>query len=570
MRGKRGEIIFSVLILVLFFVSAFWLFAAREEEAGRSIYSALRLVDKVLVEIHSAYVDPLDLEKLMLAGIRGFFSALDPYSQFFQKEEYEEMKIDTRGKFEGIGIVLGIRDNRLTVISPIEGGPSYKLGIKAGDKIMYIDNKSTKGMGVDDAVRLLRGPKGTVVTVKVKREGEPELIEYVITRDVIEIKAVPYWGMTADSIGYIRLARYSDNATREVREAIRGLEEMNVKGIILDLRSNPGGLLREAVGVASLFLEEGSLVVFTMGQDSTDRRDYRAYSRYSWTEKPLVVIVDKGSASASEITAGAIQDNDRGVILGERTFGKGLVQSIIPLPENNALKLTTAKYYIPSGRSIQKEDYLKKPTSAILSRYSKEASEEDSSDEEDEEEQDEIPYRTIGGRIVYGGGGITPDVPFKPPKLTKLETELERKALFFDFAVHYTAYHKNITPDFEVDEQILEAFKEFLEAREFTYKTRVEEELDKLKEIVADYEYSESLTLGIADLKTLAESEKKKDFERSREYIEMGIKREIVAKLWGEKMKYEKALLPYDPSIAKARELILDEERYFSLLNPRK
>ena len=192
MNNKRKQVLITVLISVVFFLSAFWLYAERANESGKSIYSVIKLVDKVMVEIHSEYVDPLNLEKLMLAGMRGLLSSLDPYSQFFQKEQYEEMKIDTQGEFQGIGVVIGMRENRLTVISPIEGGPSYQLGIQAGDKIMYIEGKSTKGMGVDDAVKLLRGPKGTKVTIKVKREGDPELIEYTITRDVIEIKAVPY------------------------------------------------------------------------------------------------------------------------------------------------------------------------------------------------------------------------------------------------------------------------------------------------------------------------------------------------------------------------------------------
>ncbi len=570
---KKTGLIAIIVLLVL----SFWILQGQIAQNKGNIYAGLKLLDQVIVKAHTFYVDPIDVDKFIKAGIRGALAALDPYTQFFDQKEYEDLKIDTGGKFEGVGLTIGIRDNVLTVISPIEGGPAYKLGIKAGDQIIKIEGKSTKGITIDEAVQKLRGPKGTTVTITIRREGEPELLDYTITRDVIEIKAVPFYGLVEPEIGYVRLARYSETAEKELREAILELKRKGAKSLILDLRGNPGGLLREAVDVSSLFLERGSLVVYTMGKNS-ERENYTTYIDGLWTKEPLIVLVDGGTASAAEITAGAIQDNDKGIILGERTFGKGLVQSVLPLQENNALKITTSKYYMPSGRSIQKEDYLKRKDIAIISKYQSEAGKEEEEDIEtietspdttDTTEQLGEPYKTlVNKRTVYGGGGITPDYRFKPPRIGKLETELERKTLFFNFAVHYIATHKNITPQFEITDEVLNEFKSYLKEKNFTYKSRAEEELENLIKIANESGYSEETKKEIERLKQILEKEKELEFEKAKEYIVMALKREILGNLYGDTARYQYSILPYDPTIKEACKLLKDKAKYTSILKP--
>ncbi len=543
---------------------------------GTNIYKQLKLLDKIVTVIYTDYVDPIDYRKLIKGAIDGMTSTLDPHTVFFTPRQYEELKIDTRGSFGGLGIVIGIRDGWLTVISPMEGTPAYRAGIQAGDRIIKIEGKSTKGITVEQAVRKLRGEPGTQVTITIEREGEPKPFDVTITRDIIEIKPVPFYGMTERGVGYIRLISFSEDASDAVKKALQELVAQGAKGIILDLRNNPGGLLRQAVAVAGLFLPQDALVVYTKGRSPFQTREYYTDKPGVYPDGPLVVLVDGGSASASEIVSGAIQDHDRGVIVGTRTFGKGLVQSVRPLLEGTALKITTAKYFIPSGRCIQKEYYIHNRKCAIitdtLSWNPEELDPWDfSSEPADTDTTEERPvYYTEGGRVVYGGGGISPDVEYEPPKMTKLEVELERKGLFFAFAVHYTAQHKGEikSPDFEVTDEMLREFREFLREKEFDYKTRAEEILDQIDSIAVEDSLSEETMEMIAQLHRQLQLEREREFERSKDYIKRAIRREIISKLWGEKERYRQIVLKEDSEIKLAEDIILDSARYQSYLTP--
>ncbi|OQX89765.1 MAG: hypothetical protein B6D65_01545 [candidate division Zixibacteria bacterium 4484_93] len=556
-----------ILLAALILLSIGSLFALRDEE---NLYSSIRLVGRIITETYTKYVDDFDLQKAIEAGISGMLSTLDPHTVYFEEKQYEDLKVDTRGKFEGLGIVIGIRDNVLTVISPIEGTPAYRMGVRAGDQIVKIEGKSTRGIIIEQAVKKLRGPRGTKVTISIRRPGEPKLLDYTITRDVIEIKSVPFYGMIDDEIGYIRLTRFSQDASTEVAEALKSLKEEGMKSLIFDLRSNPGGLLRQAVEVAGLFLPENSLIVSTRGRKSYHSQDFRSFAPPEFDEGKLVVLVNPGSASASEIVAGAIQDNDRGLTLGQETFGKGLVQSVIDLGNNTALKITTAKYYIPSGRCIQKENYLKRKETAIYSRYYTGEEEEKLPEEEEETEEDttrELFY-TLGGRVVYGGGGITPDVKVEQQKLNRLEIELERKSMFFGFAIEYTKTHKELSPDFEVTDEMLDEFKEYLTRSEFEFKTRPQEELENLKKILDESDVDSSAYESLIPFEKILENEKEEEFGESIDYIKHSIKREIVSALWGEKERYRQTVLKYDPDIKKAVEILGtpgEYEKYFAL-----
>ncbi len=555
--------------------------------AESNLLKDLKLINKVINEVYENYVDPIDTHKFVLAGIQGLLGGLDQHTVYFEPKDYEDLKTSTSGEFGGLGMVIGIRDRILTVISPMEGTPAYRVGLKGGDKIVAIDGKPTKGMSTEDAVEVLRGEPGTEVTITIVRAGEPDPLDYNITRDIIHIDAVPFAGIVQDSIGYIRLARFSDDAAAEVRAAVDSLEREGMKALIFDLRSNPGGLLGQAVEVASIFLTPGDMVVYTKGKSDYHYREYHSRWGSDYSNGPLVVLVNGGSASASEIVAGAIQDHDRGIILGSRTFGKGLVQSVIPLYDGDALKITTAHYYIPSGRCIQKEDYLDRPESVVLVPESeKEKTEEKSEDEiegrwweheesifDEEESGERIPegapiFYTEKGRIVYGGGGITPDVFFESEKMSRLMVELERKGMFFDFAVEYTVEHSNIPPDFSVDEEIFDAFLHYLEESDFSYKTLVETRLEEAESTAVRLEYGEEIIKKLDELYAVVEGEKVKDFERNREHIERSLRREIVSKLWGEDANYQYVMLDTDSAIAKAFELLSDSDEYYSLLEP--
>lgn len=573
----------NVLVILTLLLTISLAVVVLAQSSGSNIFKDIKLITDIITKVSVSYVDPIDTHKFIIGGIRGLLSGLDQHTVYMTPKDFEDLKTRTSGEFGGLGILLGMRDNILTVISPMEGTPAYRMGIKAGDKIVAIEGKPTKGMSTDDAVAVLRGEPGTKVTITILRAGEPDPIEYTITRDIIHIDAVPFAGMTQDSIGYIRLATFSEDAGTEVRMAVDSLNRIGMKALIFDLRSNPGGLLNQAVDVASVFLKKGDLVVYTKGKSKSEYREYKTYWSGGFTEKPLIILIDGGSASASEIVAGAIQDNDRGLIVGTRTFGKGLVQSVIPL-EEGALKITTAHYYIPSGRCIQKEDYLKKAESVILrpdTSKSKKATEEFETDRwweqegdiDDAEGDEGVPadapiYYTKKGRIVYGGGGITPDMFIEQEKLSRLVLELERKNMFFSFAVDYTVENRISHPEFEVDNKLFNEFLAYLKEKKFDYKSVAEIEIAGIESTIVQLEYGDGVTKAISNLKQAISTEKEKDYERNRKYIERAIKREIVSSIWGEDANYQYVILKSDPVIARAVSIFREQGEYEKALAP--
>ncbi len=317
-----------------------------------SIYKNMDLFIEVLREIERNYVEPVSPKKLIYGAIRGMVRTLDPHSSFMTKDEYQELMVETKGSFTGVGIEITVRDNILTVVAPIEGSPAYKAGIKAGDKIIKINDKSTKDMTLMDAVKNIRGPKGTKVKLTILREGEDKPLEFVIVRDVIPLKSVKKYMLTPH-IGYVRISSFQSNTTKEMKKALNYLERGGrLKGLILDLRNDPGGLLNQAIEVSDIFLDSG-LIVSTKGRKSSQNIKAFAHPNEKKRDYPIVVLVNSGTASAAEIVAGALQDNRRAIIVGTKTFGKGSVQTVIPLSDGSALRLTTARYYTPSGRCIQ-------------------------------------------------------------------------------------------------------------------------------------------------------------------------------------------------------------------------
>ncbi len=527
--------------------------------AEDNLYANIKLFDRVAINLNTKYVEEIDSREMIYTGIRAMLQTLDPYTQFFEKSDYDELMVQTKGKFGGLGIEIGIRDEVLTVISPIAGTPAYEIGLQAGDRIVKIEGQSTDGITTQGAVKKLRGPKGTDVTITIEREGELEPIDYTITRDIIEIKSVPYYDQIKPGIGYIHLARFSENAEHELEAAVQDLVAENIEGLILDLRNNPGGLLPQAVHVADLFLDEDQLIVYTLGRASNSSAQYKAKGSPLYGSKPMVILVNKGSASASEIVAGAVQDWDRGVILGTNTWGKGLVQTIIPTDQETALKLTTAKYYTPSGRCIQRDNDQDEDLETLAELPLEENPGVPAEEEEEAVEREE--FKTAGGRIVYGGGGITPDVIVEQDRLSTLEYELLRKSMFFDFAVKYVAHRDDVPRNLEVDDRLLEEFKDFLKEENFTYTSAAEKQLQDLEEIIKKNEYDSGIQVTLGQLRDQLAMEKEDDFQRGEEYIRTTLKLEIISKLYGREARYEQGV-KMDPQIVAALEILTTPGRY--------
>jgi carboxyl-terminal processing protease len=524
---------------------------AQKDEKKDTIYSYVQLIDAVAWSIDSKYMEAVDRKELIYSGIRGMLETLDPFSVMQEKKEYNQLMEMTQGKYQGLGMMIDLRDEIITVVSPIEGTPAQKKGIRAGDKILEIDGKSTKGMSTEDASKLMRGPAGTKVVLTIKREGLAEVLEYELERAVIQLKNVPYYGVLDNNIGYVRLSRFSEESGSELKNALEELQKKKIKGLILDLRNNGGGLLAQAVETADLFLNKGDLIVYTKGRGEEKISEFLAQGNGFYKDAPLAVLVNDGSASASEILAGAIQDWDRGVLIGDTTFGKGLVQQVFDMPNDVYLKLTTAKYYIPSGRSIQKPQLSKRhPSTALV-----------------DSTRDKEIFHTKGGRIVYGGGGIVPDIEVKDEEIfTPLEINLERQQMFFDFAVSYLAEHKDLPQDFEVTDQMVLQFKDFLKKKNFTYRTALEIQVDSLEKTIKAQEDGERYQETLKNLKKLVEEDKEKDFDQSLSYIKRSIKRDILNSLYGEKAVYEQVLLKDDPYVKKALEILTTKDKYLSIL----
>ena len=348
-RLFSGTIIIFLLVMTTLFING----RSGDVNADTDdIYRNLEIFTEVLRQVEENYVEPQDTQKLIEGAIKGIMQSLDPHSSYMTKEEHDDLRIETQGSFTGVGMQITVRDNILTVIAPIEDTPAYKAGIKAGDKIIRIDEKTTLDMTSTEAVKLIRGPKGSSVKITVSRKGEDKPLIFHITRDVIPLQSVRSYRLDHD-IGYVRITNFQGNTTEELLKALDSLEkDKPLKGLILDLRDNPGGLLTQAIGVSDLFLESG-VIVSTKGRISEQDIVESAVKDETDRTYPVVVAVSGGSASASEIVAGALQDNKRALILGTRTFGKGSVQTILPLSDGSGLRLTTARYYTPSGRSIQ-------------------------------------------------------------------------------------------------------------------------------------------------------------------------------------------------------------------------
>src|SRR6266478_1784881 len=450
------------LFLIVFVLATFgllgMLFAQRispytPPSSDSDVKDSLKQFTKVYQVVEDNYAEPVNPDKAIYNGaIPGMLHVLDPHSNFFDPKSYSALREEQRGKYYGVGMQVGPRNNKVIVIAPFVGTPAYRAGIRPGDIIIAVDGKPTDNMSTGDVADLLKGPKGTTVHISIQREGADKPLEFAVVRDEIPRYSVDLHFLVRPGIGYMHVAQFNETTEHEVAQA---LDEMgDLKGLVLDLRQNPGGLLSEGVGVADKFLKKGQLIVSHHGRSSPEKRYVAAHGN-GGKEYPLVVLVNRGTASAAEIVAGAIQDHDRGLVAGETTFGKGLVQTVYPLSENTGLALTTAKYYTPSGRLIQR-DY---SNVSLYDYYFHREGEENNGHE---------IKLTDSGRTVYGGGGISPDVKIAAVKSNRFQDSLLQHYAFFNFAKHYVITH-HPTNKFEVDDVVLQDFRKFLDEEKIPY-----------------------------------------------------------------------------------------------------
>lgn len=426
----------------------------------------LRNFGRILALVEDNYVGKGDAEALVGSSIQGMLRTLDPHSNYLDPENYTEMRDEQRGKFYGLGIQITKRgpDKPLTIIAPIDGTPAQKAGLQAGDIIAKIEGDDTIGLTVQQAVRRLKGDRGTKVTVSIQRPGESSSFDVTLVRDEIPTHSIPVAFMVDGGVGLVRISNFTSTTATELDQAVSKLRAQGMERLILDLRANPGGLLEQAVAVSERFVPAGKMVVYTRGRIAGSDQDYLASKGSPRIDAPLVVLVDHSSASASEIVSGAIQDHDRGLVVGETTFGKGLVQRVIPLRDGGALALTTAKYYTPSGRLIQR-DY-----SDLDDYFDPEFADDVEGAAVPAPEPTEREIRqTDSGRTVYGGGGITPDYVVKQEKAPIVLSRMLRENLFFDFSVRFAAKNPELARTFAADERVLQEFRDFLRSRKFEY-----------------------------------------------------------------------------------------------------
>ncbi len=494
-RGFMKKRFSTPIVAVLILVSILGGMQLNMLISGDNIYEQLGKFKDVLSLTEKYYVDEVDTQKLTESAIKGLLNDLDPHSVYIDPKQLTTVTEEFRGKFEGIGIEFAIVNDTITVVQPIGGGPSAQLGILSNDKIVKIDGKSAIGFNNDQVMKGLKGPKGTKVSVTIVRPGEKDLLDYEIIRDVIPFYSVDVSFMLNDDVGYINVTRFAETTNAEMLSALQKLKGLGMKRLVLDLRFNPGGYLDQAVKMADLFLDGDPAtgrreIVYTKGRRPDFDEEYYATTNSEFEKTPLIILISNGTASASEIVAGAIQDWDRGLIVGETSFGKGLVQRQFELADKSAIRLTIARYYTPSGRCIQRS-YAEGKEEYQREAFERKETEGNNISHVEERDSTRPVFKTADGRKIYGGGGITPDYIVKPDDATPLTITLRNRNLFYEFTTEYLEEHANdikekykgdfqlFDRDFEVDDALLAEFIGFIKAKKVDFN---EEQFAKDKE----------------------------------------------------------------------------------------
>ncbi len=546
----------KLVIGLLIGVVACSLFGFKGDNRNFQISKNLDIFNSVFKELDLFYVDTIDPEKVIGAGISSMLEQLDPYTVYYPENQSEELKMMTTGKYAGIGSVIRFhkKKNHVVIAEPYENMPAAEVGLKAGDVLLEIDGKDLTGKSSSEVSDMLRGEAGTSFMVKVERLGTPEPLDFKITRRNIQTPAVPYYGLVGDKVGYILLSGFTENCSRDVRRAFIDLKQQGITSLVLDLRGNHGGLMGEAVEILNLFLPKGVEVLSTKGKLKQASSVSKTTKEPLDVNMPLAVLVDDESASASEIVAGALQDLDRAVIVGTRTYGKGLVQVIRDLPYSGNLKVTTSKYYIPSGRCVQAINYQNRDAVGRAERI-----------------PDSLTsvFHTAGGREVRDGGGVTPDIDVKNEKLPTMLFYLVNDDVLFDYATEYCLKHAEIAaPEtFALSDEDYAEFKEMVKNTDFTYDKESEKALKALKEIAEIEGYMEDAQTEFDALEKKLNHNLERDLDHFSKNIKRLIEDEIVKRYYFQKGAVVQQLKD-DPDLEEALKVLADQTAYEKVLTP--
>lgn len=531
-----------------------WVAFAQSEQKHSRIEKNLSIYNDILRLLDIMYVDTLNYDKLMTTSINSCLNSLDPYTIYIPEEDTEDLTFMTTGTYGGIGALIVQRDEDVMISEPYEGMPAQKAGLKAGDLLLKIDGESARGKSTAEVSAMLRGVPHDKISIVVKRPGEKKNLTFEFEREKIQINPVSYAGCVAPGIGYIKLTEFTENAASEFKNGVKDMVNQDqINSLIIDLRDNGGGIIEEAVKILSMFVPKGTEVVSTKGKIPQVETSYKTLTDPLFPDMKVAVLVNRFSASAAEIVAGVFQDLDRGVLIGERTFGKGLVQNIRPLSYGGNLKLTTAKYYIPSGRCIQAIDYSNRNEDGSVGRVPDSLT---------------TVFLTKRGREVRDGGGVSPDIEVKQPEGINICYYLFVENMFFDYATEYCQRHPSIAPaqEFTLTDEDFADFEAFLTKKEFTYQTQTASYLESLKDLIK-FEQLDSIAAN--ELKALEEKIKpniSEELKRNRKEIEEMLGSEIIKRYY-----YQKGDIIYtlrtNKDFSEAKELLNDEKRYKKILN---
>ncbi|WP_347839068.1 S41 family peptidase [uncultured Draconibacterium sp.] len=529
-------------------------FSFTRDQKNFEIAKNLDIYHTLFRELNMFYVDDVNPNDLVKTSIDKMLESLDPYTNYISEDQIEDFRFMTTGEYAGIGALISKQNDKIIIAEPYEGFPAQKFGLKAGDILLEVEGKNTSEMSTEDVSSLLKGPANKPVSIKVQRPGQKKTFTVDVVREKISINAVPYYGMIDQSTAYIRLSNFTANCSADVQKAFLELKENNPDGLILDLRGNPGGLLMEAVKIVNFFVPQGEEIVSTKGKVKQWDKVYKANAAPMDTTIKIAVLVNSGSASASEIVAGAIQDLDRGIVVGTRTFGKGLVQTTRDLSYNTKLKVTTAKYYIPSGRCIQALDY---------------------SHRNDDGSVGHIPdsliteFTTKKGRKVYDGGGVVPDVKIEGEQLSTLAIELVTRFMIFDFATRYSNENESIPePEaFSITDDIYKQFATFVQQSEFKYESASQDDLEALLKTAKREKYYGLAEAEFEALKAKLEPDLEKDLGVFREELSELLESEIVSRYYYQKGSI-RASINDDKGIKKTIEAMHSETAYAGYFQP--
>jgi carboxyl-terminal processing protease len=546
--GRRIKWLFVLIIFLAVVVAA-----RKPAEKYFDIAKSLDIFATLFKEVNAYYVDEVEPQNLIRYGIEGMLESLDPYTDYIPEDELETFQITTTGQYGGIGALIGIVNKKIVITHPYKNFPAYKAGIRVGDEIVAINGKNVQSKEPTEISALLKGSPKTKLELKVRKAGKSETVTHELVRQKISLTNLSFSGLVEPSIGYIRLDDFTPGAAREVSDAVIDIKQKGATKIILDLRNNPGGLLHEAVNIVNLFTEKDLEVVSTKGKVEEWNKTYKTLNRPIDKSIPLIILVGEGSASASEIVAGALQDYDRAILVGQRTFGKGLVQTTRPLAYNSQLKVTTAKYYIPSGRCIQALDYAHRKDDGTVERYADSLKTE---------------FKTRVGRKVFDGGGLDPDISVEDEYVGAITSALINSGLVFEFASKYCAENP-VKPDlktFRLTDRDFENFLSYVKSQKFSYATALEDDISKLVEVAKKERYYEQLHREFKELENKVQGSKSADLANYKNEI-VSILQEQIGFHYDLYQGQADVSLEHDKTILEARKVLNDTVRYNKLLS---